>query len=106
VRACDASWERSKLAKARITRKKGGLGESTGEAQSTEAQVGNVVYLRLAMEAMEREAKILGIDAPQKYAPTDPSGTTPYALKGLSLDEMHAWAERLVEQLAAARRPV
>src|SRR5713226_5477876 len=37
---CWAGWERSKLAKARITRKKGGQGEPTGEEQSTEAQVG------------------------------------------------------------------
>ena len=104
---CWEAWERSKLAKARITRKKGAQGEATGEAQSTEAQVGNVAFLRLFLELMEREAKILGIDAPQKYAPTDPSGTTPYELKGLSRDDLQARAERLVETLRAAPgRPV
>lgn len=102
-----AAWERSKLAKARITRKKGGQGEPTGEAQSTEAQVGNVAYLRLAMEAMEREAKLLGLDAPQKHTPTDPSGTTPYALTGESLETLQARVARLAEHLVAAqRRPI
>ena len=103
---CWAAWERSKQAKARIKRKKSAKGEPAGEEQSTEVQVGNVAYLRLALDAMEREAKILGLDAPQKYAPTDPTGTKPYELKGLSLDELHARARRLAEQLAAARRPL
>jgi DNA-binding CsgD family transcriptional regulator len=75
IAECCAAWDRSKLAKARITRKKSGHGEPAGEAHSTEAQVGTVAYLRLAIDAMEREAKILGLDAPQKVAPTDPSGT-------------------------------
>jgi hypothetical protein len=72
---CWAGWERSKLAKARITRKKGGQGEPTGEEQSTEAQVGNVAYLKLALEAMAREAKILGIDAPTTTVLSNPDGS-------------------------------
>jgi hypothetical protein len=100
---CWAAWERSKLAKARIKRTKGGTGQPTAEEQTQEGQVGNVAYLRLALEAMDREAKILGIDAPQKYAPTDPSGTKSYELKELSLEALKARAEQLVEQIDAAR---
>ena len=72
---CWAAWERSKLAKARIKRKKGGAGEPTGEEQSTEGQVGNVAYLKLRMAAMEREAKILGIDAPTTTVLANPDGS-------------------------------
>jgi hypothetical protein len=105
IAECWAAWERSKLAKARITRTKSAQGAPVGEAQSTEAQVGNVAYLRLAIEAMEREAKILGLDAPQKIRPTDPSGTMSYELKGLSVEALQARAEQLVASLAAAGRP-
>ncbi len=70
-----AAWERSKLAKARIKRKKGGAGEPTGEEQSTEGQVGNVAYLKVVQAAMEREAKILGIDAPTTTVLANPDGS-------------------------------
>jgi len=75
IAECFAAWERSKLAKARIRRKKSGQGEPTGEEQSTEGQVGNVAFLRLALEAMEREAKILGIDAPTTTVLSNPDGS-------------------------------
>jgi hypothetical protein len=58
----------------------------------------------VVLEAMAREAKILSTDAPQTSAPTDPTGATPYDLKGLSLDELQALAERLAEKIGAARR--
>ena len=99
-----AAWERSKLAKARITRHKSQHGELVGEEHSTEAQVGNPAYLRLALDAMEREAKILGLDAPHTVAPTDPTGTTASELKGLSLEELQARTERLAEHLGRARQ--
>jgi hypothetical protein len=75
-------------------------------AHWSKARSGDEKATRTVLAVMDRRAKLRGLDAPQKYAPTDPSGTAPYALKGLSLDELQAWAERLVAHLAAARRPV
>src|SRR3989442_14718582 len=52
------------------------------------ARAGDEKAVRAIVAVMDRRAKLLGIDTPQKYAPTDPSGTTPYELKGLSREAL------------------
>lgn len=51
------------------------------------------------LRIMERRAKLLGLDAPAKFAPTTPDGADPYA--GLSEAEID---RRLAEKLAAFAR--
>jgi len=101
-----ASWERSKQPKARVKRKKSVTGESAGEEQTSETQAGNVAFLRLALEAMEHEMKLLGQAVPPPLAPTDPiSGSAP-ELRDLSVEELHERVVQLAARLNAVRGPL
>ena len=50
------------------------------------AKKGNVQALDRALKIMERRAKLLGLDAPSKIAPTSPDGEAPY--KGMTEREL------------------
>lgn len=47
--------------------------------RETGNRVGDARFLQVILSAHERRCKILGIDAPVKVAPTDPTGEKPYA---------------------------
>ncbi|NLV40573.1 MAG: hypothetical protein GXY15_05015 [Candidatus Hydrogenedentes bacterium] len=47
------------------------------------------------LRIMERRAKLNGLDAPQKIAPTDPSGENPYTK--MTDDELRALAAQILE---------
>jgi len=66
--------------------------------EMTAALEGKVAYgdpqsVATALRVMERRAKLLGLDAPQKIAPTDPSGENPYL--SASDDELRALAAKI-----------
>jgi hypothetical protein len=54
---------------------------------------GDATSIAAALRVMERRAKLLGLDAPQKIAPTDPSGENPYL--SASDDELRAMAVKI-----------
>lgn len=78
-----AEWERSKLDWRKQSTKDGGVnakGEAAGPETKVETggQCGDPRYLQALLGIQERRAKIFGIDAPSKVAPTDPSGEREY----------------------------
>lgn len=56
------------------------------------AQVGNPGAVNSFLKCMERRAKLLGLDAPQKIAPTDPNGNEPFKFRVESIDYRNALA--------------
>lgn len=60
------------------------------------ASKGNPQAVEKAIKIMERRARMLGIDAPTKVAPTDPGGENPYQPK-MSDEEL----DERIRQLAA-----
>lgn len=54
---------------------------------------GDATSIAAALRVMERRAKLLGLDAPTKIAPTDPSGDNPYL--AASDDELRALAVKV-----------
>ena len=57
---------------------------------------GDVQAVDKALKVGERRARLLGLDAPQKVAPTDPSGDNPY--QGASVEELRALAVAIAGQ--------
>ena len=51
--------------------------------------------MNVILQCGERRAKLLGLDAPQKIAPTDPSGENPYA--GATFEELKAEALKFLK---------
>lgn len=78
-------WAASKEDKRTIqTRQKGQ--DETGDREALvrrEERDGNPAYLAGVQWCIERRCRLLGLDAPQKVAPTDPSGTREYGNSGL-----------------------
>lgn len=73
-------WERSKLKRERtLTEKR--TGDNPGERAQIvkENLLGDPRYLQAVQWCIDKRCKILGLDAPVKVAPTDPSGENPYA---------------------------
>lgn len=68
------------------------------EVQKVEGQAGDPRFLQGIQTCIDRRCKLLGLDAPVKVAPTDPSGQREYV--GLPDDER---INRIVELLDAAR---
>ncbi len=75
-----AEWEASRQEKQITqTRRKGEGQAAQAEAMlRRERREGNPAYLAGVQWCIERRCKILGLDAPQKVAPTDPSGKNEY----------------------------
>jgi hypothetical protein len=73
-----SEWERSKQDYVKKVAEKGGKEGSKSKIE-TGGQCGDPRYLTVLVNIGERRAKILGMDAPQKVAPTDPSGEREYS---------------------------
>ena len=69
------AWELSLQDKERRTVSTGPQG---GTIDMTETQSGNPRYLDIVLHCIEKRCKLLGLNAPTKISPTDPSGTKPY----------------------------
>lgn len=56
--------------------------DSRGTIDKTETgdQSGDPRYMNVLLSIIERRCKLLGLDAPQKIAPTDPTGKEPYSI--------------------------
>lgn len=68
------AWERSLEEKVK-TRTEKQTGKDGGKASvEKESLLGNPAYLAGVMNCIERRCKMLGLDAPQKIAPTTPDG--------------------------------
>jgi hypothetical protein len=69
-----AEWERSKLDYARHVQQQGGEGGGYNRTE-TGGRLGDPKYLQIAINAHERRARLLGLDAPAKVAATNPDGS-------------------------------
>ena len=69
------AWELSLQDKERSTVTTGPNG---GTSDMTENQSGNPRYLDIVLNCIEKRCKLLGLDAPTKIAPTDPTGKQAY----------------------------
>lgn len=67
--------------------------------RDTGGRLGDPRYLQVALSALERRCKILGLDAPTKVAPKTSDGELPYDLKKMSNAELNA----RIAELAAKR---
>jgi len=80
-------------------------GTNTKKSTMREEQCGDPRYLDIVLRCIEKRCKILGVDAPTKIAPTDPSGENPYnAMRDGQLVELAAMvtaihAERKAENV-------
>jgi len=76
------AWERS-CEDAETTTQKMVGDPKTGRkemSKTAKGQVGDPRFLQGIQWCIDRRCKILGVDAPTKIAPTDPTGTKEYAL--------------------------
>lgn len=93
-------WERSKKDYTKkIMEDSQGIGErKTRKAKiETSEQYGDPRYMSVLLGIQDRRAKIIGMDAPQKVAPTNPEGTEAY--KGMTDGEMNARIKELAGKL-------
>jgi F420-dependent methylenetetrahydromethanopterin dehydrogenase len=67
-------------------------------ALSNKVGYGDPQAVTAALRVMDRRAKLLGLDAPTKIAPTDPSGDNPYL--AASDDELRALAVKVAAGVA------
>ena len=56
----------------------------------TRAVGGDVTAIQTVLKIMERRARLLGLDAPTKVAPTSPDGNRPYHDGAMTDDELDA----------------
>lgn len=106
-----AEWERSKLDYAKeFTESVKGMCEQAGfetkpkvVKRETGGRIGDARFLQIILNAQERRAKLLGLDAPTKVAPTDPTGEQPY--DRMSDAEIDARIAELAAKEAAAAAP-
>lgn len=92
-------WERSKRDWTKKVvedkpRSKGVAGKSA--RIETGSQTGDPRYLQVLISIQDRRSKLLGIDKPQKMAPTTPDGSQPYRN-----DMTDAEIDRRIAELAA-----
>jgi len=69
-------------------------------ALSSKVGYGDPQAVTAALRVMDRRAKLLGLDAPTKIAPTDPTGENPYL--SASDDELRALAAKVAAGAAGA----
>lgn len=81
MREAWAAWERSQEAKETTTEERTGLVETkdgtpalTKRTHRIEGQVGHPRFLEIIERCLERRAKLLGLDAPQKFVGMDEDG--------------------------------
>lgn len=75
-----AEWERSKQAYQKkvvedVVNRKSDTGRNVKAKVETIEQFGDPRYLGILLEIQKRRASLLGTDAPQKIAPTNPDGS-------------------------------
>lgn len=93
-------WERSKkdCQKKVMEDSQGGRSGKVRKAKiETTQNFGDPRYMSVLLGIQDRRAKILGLDSPQKVAPTTPDGQEPY--KGMSDAEMDARIKELAGKL-------
>jgi len=75
-----AQWQRSceTILKTRKETRKATKYPGTNHAREKVEQTGDPRYMMAILNIIERRCKLIGLDAPTKVAPTDPSGTKPY----------------------------
>lgn len=84
-------WERSKQPKQITSTKRTNSNEDQGRTEAAvrnEEQTGDPRYLQGVLSCIEKRCQLLGLDAPLKIAPTDPTGTKEY--HALTDDERRA----------------
>ncbi len=96
------AWAQSKEEKqTKSAAKEQGEGKNgtvkTKTGLRTEGRDGNPVFLAGVMACIDRRCKLLGVDAPVKLAPTDPSGLAEYGMR-----DYRAEMERRLSRIAAA----
>lgn len=88
------AWEKSKqIAERKITGRKTGSHEGTVAQLIQEAQCGDPRYLDKVQWCISKRCELLGLNAPQKIAPTTPDGDNPYL--AMPLDDLKALALKL-----------
>lgn len=90
------AWERSLEAASKTTQHLNHMGDegpkpSRAIVETTE-RVGDPRFLEGVQHCIDKRIKLLGLNAPDKIAPTDPTGTQPYAgvLTQLSVEELRS----------------
>jgi hypothetical protein len=76
------AWEASKKARETSTTEQitGADGERLKAGIRKEAQTGDPRYITIIQSCVDQRCKLLGLNAPQKIAPTTPDGQEPYRL--------------------------
>lgn len=92
-------WERSKEDWIKKSSKKGGGNSDPETKVETGGQCGDPRYLQALLGIQDRRAKILGMDAPTKIAPTDPSGQHEHGK--MTDEELNARIAELAAKVAA-----
>jgi hypothetical protein len=96
-----AAWEASKKERQTTTteQSRDAVGEKFKAGLRKTEQTGDPRYLEGVRWCINKRAEILGLNAPQKIAPTTPDGQRPYELVVKDLtDEELATIERLAER--------
>ncbi len=68
--------------------------DSALQAISTQIQQGNLGAIDRLIRLEERRARLLGLDMPNKFAPTSPDGTAPYTGEGIGLSALLSEARK------------
>ena len=73
------AWERSRRTRKKLaSRRSSNLKNALAISEETQRRDGNPAFLAGVMSCIDKRCKVLGLDAPQKLAPTDPSGEREY----------------------------
>lgn len=98
-----AMWSRSCERRVRTSVQELEATKYPGTNTRTDDETGNGEprYLQIALQCVERRARLLGLDAPQKFAQTDSKGTDAEAnrnLKDMSQEEIQARTSELLQE--------
>lgn len=104
-----SEWERSKkdytksvTEDVEIKAGEGGSVPGTKHKHETGGRIGDPRLLEIAIRAQDARRKMLGLDAPTKVAPTDPSGDKPYQPEKMTDKELDARIAELMTKAAKA----
>lgn len=91
------AWERSKRQATKAsTKQRTGDNDWKENAAERMKRDGDPRFLKQALAALDQLAKLLGVNAPLKVAPTDPSGEESYDLGKLTNDEVSRIKRRVL----------
>lgn len=113
-----AEWERSRKDYSKETTERVKASGSEGEFETepkvvkreTGGRLGDPKLLQVILNIKEQRAKLLGLNAPMKVAPTDPTGEKPYKAMGdqeiaARIAELMGKAAKAASRKAAANVP-